>query len=804
MQERQRQLLEERRRQQEQNTQLWDTLGSGRSTPAAVRQPSPAVVQDEDDEDILAAFNKDAPVDAASHFSPPPASAGVSGRSTPALVQPNALARGPTSEAIEEDDDSFGLSTSALGNGHVIAPKPSSNADDDDILGDLAKPVTRIPTTDSRRKEELANVHVLGQRGNSETVAMQDDGLNAGPEDRALAELVDMGFPADTARIALSETGGNIQSAVGWLLQQAHEESRQKARGETPSSRTRTPQVGSRSPQRRQREEGGDTPTWMRDQDGSRPHSAARRREPANGERDPTQVAQELGNKVWKSANSIWKASQKQMARTIAELQQEPSGGDSSQPKWMRDSSADAKPSRTHEREPPAPRSRVAPAGPTDEAAALDAPRENTQKPTQYRTQEPTYPLPPSSDPPHRGRSPAEPLPHRPLPRPKFMQQSAPVSDRRPATKLSRQEVENQTAQAYVSPARRKRPTPQPPPQPTTPKPDEAIDLFGSVKPSSTTKVEPTAFLTKAVPATKPSSTPPPPQKLNAPRRVVPTVSTSVLERSAVHRKTGGEHFKRGDYVAAHESYTAALTGLPADHPIAIIILSNRALTGLKTGDAKVAVSDAERAIQIIGPGHGNAERIELGAGEGEKDMREFYGKAVMRKAEALEHMEKYSDAAFAWRQAIEAGVGGAISLKGRDRCEKAVAPNPATATKSTTQERKPAAKAATRSLGNSQQRPTLSSASSAQAVKKLRAANAEASKEEDEKFALSDSVDAKLTAWKGGKSDNLRALLQSMDIVLWPEAGWKKVGMSDLVMPARVKIVYMKAIGKVHPDKVS
>ncbi len=284
----------------------------------------------------------------------------------------------------------------------------------------------------------------------------------------------------------------------------------------------------------------------------------------------------------------------------------------------------------------------------------------------------------------------------------------------------------------------------------------------------------------------------------------MPTVSTSVLERSAVHRKTGGEHFKRGDYVAAHESYTAALTGLPADHPIAIIILSNRALTGLKTGDAKVAVSDAERAIQIIGPGHGNAERIELGAGEGEKDMREFYGKAVMRKAEALEHMEKYSDAAFAWRQAIEAGVGGAISLKGRDRCEKAVAPNPATATKSTTQERKPAAKAATRSLGNSQQRPTLSSASSAQAVKKLRAANAEASKEEDEKFALSDSVDAKLTAWKGGKSDNLRALLQSMDIVLWPEAGWKKVGMSDLVMPARVKIVYMKAIGKVHPDKVS
>ena len=42
------------------------------------------------------------------------------------------------------------------------------------------------------------------------------------------------------------------------------------------------------------------------------------------------------------------------------------------------------------------------------------------------------------------------------------------------------------------------------------------------------------------------------------------------------------------------------------------------------------------------------------------------------------------------------------------------------------------------------------------------------------------------------------------MDGVLWEGAGWKKVGMSDLIMPNKVKIIYMKAIGKVHPDKVS
>jgi hypothetical protein len=84
-----------------------------------------------------------------------------------------------------------------------------------------------------------------------------------------------------------------------------------------------------------------------------------------------------------------------------------------------------------------------------------------------------------------------------------------------------------------------------------------------------------------------------------------------------------------------------------------------------------------------------------------------------------------------------------------------------------------------------------------------MKAANAAAEKADDEKFALTDQVDAKLITWKGSKTDNLRALLGSLDKVLWEDAGWKKVNMGDLVMPNKVKIIYMKAIAKVHPDKV-
>ena len=775
LQERQKQLLEEKSRQQQQQAQLWESLGSGRATPE-VRQPSPAAPSRDDEEDVLAAFNSDAPVDNASYFAPPPASEVVSRRSTPAAPRPVPPVSAPNG-GFDDDDDPFGLSEVAKrSNGHVAVPVPAGD-DNDDILGDLGRPAPPRPASVPSLEEPMLD------RERTSDVSYQAVKADA-PEDRALAELVDMGFPADNAKIALAENGGDVQNAVGWLLQQAHEASRQKSRSET-ASRRRSPPRSGRSPQRTQPNERDTMPAWMRQE--ARANSGSRRqdsRSPANGDKDPTQVAQELSSKLFKSANSLWKASQKQMAKTMAEFQQD---ADPNQPKWMRGSGADLErpSSQTQNREKPVAQLRQIDT--TDEAAALDAPRERPQKPPR-----PTAP-PQASAPPARGRSTIEPLPQIPSSQPKPVQRAPPQPVQRPITKLSRQEVESQTAQAYVSPARRKRPTPKP-----EPVPEPEVDLFATSGP-------PPAPVVSSVPP-KPTSLPrpsPAPPKPKAPPRNIPAITPTALLTSAAHRKAGGEHFKRGDYAAAHDSYTAALTPLPPTHPIAIVVLSNRALTALRTGDAKIAVSDASRALEIIGPGLGTGESIDLGSGEGVKDMKEFYGKALMRKAEALEHLEKYSDAAAAWRQAVEAGVGGAVSLRGKDRCEKAAVPKPPGPKPVRTAATAPGRVPTTKSFGNSLQRPSVESAASANAIKKLRAANAEAEKADDERFALTDTVDLKLAAWRGGKADNLRALLQSMDVVLWDGAGWKKVGMSDLVMPSKVKIVYMKAIAKVHPDKV-
>jgi len=770
IQERQRQLAEEKREQQAQHSQLWETLGSGRGTPET-RGPStiaPPKRDHDDDDDILAAFNKAAPVDNASHF-PPPASNNDSGRNTPAVTY---QVRPAGTGGFDEDDDPFELAAaSKKSNGHARAPATQSSSNEDDILGDLSKPISEKPA--QRAAEPVSHVDsVPSERSRDEH------------QDQALAELVDMGFPTDTAKIALVENGGDVHGAVGWLLQQAHEESKQKARAET-QARHNGPQPSNRSPSRRQHGEQDNAPAWMRQE--ARSSSGTRRQDsgsPANGEKDPTQMAQELGNKLFKGANSLWKASQKQMAKTMAEFQQE---RDPTQPKWMQDVSGETSRTSSQRRQ----EERKATQSTTDAVAMLDAPRESRPvRPARSTTEQRP------NESPAGGRSPVEPLPYRPSaqPPPKFTQQSLAQADRRPASKLSRQEVEDQSAQAYVSPARRKQPTPKP-----EPLPEPEVDLFSPA---------PTPAVKK--PASRPSLAPrpsPAPPRPNVPPRSVPSISAVALSSSTQHRKAGGDAFKRGDYAAAHESYTSALTPIPAGHPIMIIILCNRSLTALKTGDAKTAVSDADRALEIIGVSQGVGESIELDAGEGVKDMKKFYGKALMRKAEALEHMEKWFDAAAVWRQAINAGIGGAVSLRGRDRCEKAAAPTkPAQALPKPVRSSAPGPGRAppAKGLGNSLQRPTITSAVSAEAVKKLRAANAAAEKADDEKFALTDQVDARLTAWKDGKSDNLRALLQSLDGVLWEGAGWKKVGMSDLVVPNKVKIVYMKAIGRVHPDKVS
>ncbi|KAI1084193.1 hypothetical protein F5B20DRAFT_576336 [Whalleya microplaca] len=786
LRERQEQLQAQKRQKEEEEKQklqsqygggqFWDNIGQGSGT--ASRTISPAVPSigskvgspngiNNDDDDLFAAFNKDTKVDNASHYPPPPQP--VSGKSTPAsaarldLSNASAWSKPAASSGGDfgDDDDPFGLNQMKS----QPQPQPTPQADDDDdFLGDLGKPVEEV-----RRKVQASQPTAKpGKPIEEESDSDSEPEIPArrggsDPFDKAVAELVDMGFTAENARRGLTESGAgvNVQAAVGWLLDDAH----RQARGKQPTRDN--PPERTRRDDERSRNRG--SPAWMKEGHPRDVPSRGDSGSPATDD-DFSKKAAAMGSSFFKTANSLWKTGQKQVQKAVADFQQE--GGDPSQPKWMRSAQQD----RTHS-------GRQAVQTATDEALMLEAgvqPERNSSRSSQTRRDA------------SRDQSPA--LPTRPSTQspgvPKW-QQAAQSDSRDPRARLNKQAIEEQSAQAYVSPARRKKATPQPPPEPEP----EADLLFNSSapppsqsRPQRSAQPSPSTAKPPAKPASRPIATRPPP-----PTRKVPAVTDSVLQASTRHRLDGTTHFKRGDYDAAHTSYSNSLAGIPQTHPICIVLLTNRALTALKTGSPKQAVSDADAAIGIIGPSHGDGEKVALPDGES-RDMKDLYGKALSRKAEALEQMEKWAEAGNVWQQCVEAGVGGVTAIGGRQRCQKALAPKPKP-TPRPPQAAKPRPKPSAAA--------DLAPQKSSEAVQRLRQANKAAEAADEEKFAISERVDAKIAAWRDGKRDNLRALIGSMDQVLWENSGWKKVGLHELVMANKVKIHYMKAIAKCHPDKL-
>lgn len=78
-----------------------------------------------------------------------------------------------------------------------------------------------------------------------------------------------------------------------------------------------------------------------------------------------------------------------------------------------------------------------------------------------------------------------------------------------------------------------------------------------------------------------------------------------------------------------------------------------------------------------------------------------------------------------------------------------------------------------------------------------------QAQQEQDEKHRVAASLDGDIKRWAVGKEGNLRALLSSLQNVLWAGSGWQAISLTDLITSTAVKKAYYKATLCVHPDKV-
>ena len=65
------------------------------------------------------------------------------------------------------------------------------------------------------------------------------------------------------------------------------------------------------------------------------------------------------------------------------------------------------------------------------------------------------------------------------------------------------------------------------------------------------------------------------------------------------------------------------------------------------------------------------------------------------------------------------------------------------------------------------------------------------------------DPIKLKVMEWREGKTRNIRALLCSLNVIIWDGCIWQPIGMHQLVAANEVKKYYRKACLAVHPDKV-
>lgn len=299
-------------------------------------------------------------------------------------------------------------------------------------------------------------------------------------------------------------------------------------------------------------------------------------------------------------------------------------------------------------------------------------------------------------------------------------------------------------------------------------------------------------------PAAASTSITPPRPSTPTIRAAVP-VSSAALASAEQYKAKGTAAFKLGAYADAEAAYSQAISALPTNHLLLVLLFNNRALARLRTGDSHGAEADASSSLSLIGPfdptrEHSMQQGVDLGEGA---------LKAWKRRAEALEAREKWEEAGKDWER-----VSGARWAGGKIRGEAASAAGRCRrlanqATQQPQDQVAAAPKPKPRPMTRPKPKPAQAVVVSGEALSAVRAAHSAAEAEDTEKHALKDKVDAKLLAWKGGKEANLRALIASLENVLWDGCGWKSVGMAELISPGQVKVKYMKAIAKVHPDKV-
>ncbi|KAK4514482.1 uncharacterized protein ATC70_002079 [Mucor velutinosus] len=627
--------------------------------------------------------------------------------------------------------------------------------EDDNPLGILARPAIKSPPFTAASPEPASPTQSHSSVNQGRIMLDEDQ------EDAMLAQLIEMGFSLQESKFAIEATGGQgLQSAVDLLVQNS--ETAQRQQPTTAAVPARPSQPMSQNERARNTlfadENDSTAPASRRSQPSQQPRPKHRQQESHDDSLQETTEkivtqAQELGGFLYKNATSYFKAGREKVTKAVGDWQEqqraqrlqqmhdEQSG--SVRPKWMHagDDTLDMS-SKSVEK--------FADDDDSEDEAQQSMETERRRLQKMRRIQET-----------------------------KQREQAAAAHKQRQQQKLRKDALIDDEQETYVSPSRRR---------------------GGSGRSTPRSNASPQLEQQK-------SSTPSTPKNIRS--RPIVNASPDVMARANEARNQGNEKFKLGQFGESEEAYTRAIDILPDEHDHQVLLYNNRAMARLKIGHYKKCVEDCDFALGLAkrsGEGSTISEGVVI-------QWRDQIIKSLSRKAEALENIEKYKEALATYDELLKHEGGGNPKVnQGMSRCRLALNPKK----KASSTVKKPATPVAEAKKDNfmamfdpnapsTSSTPTTSEAelSKSKAVAAMRAKAAEQEAEDAEKLEKTDDVNARLIAWKAGKEQNLRALLATLDTLLWPGAQWKGAQMSELINPKKCKITYMKAISKVHPDKL-
>lgn len=752
------------------------------------------------------------------HVARPAASAPASAPAPASAAAPRARPQPPTSSVKDPFDfsdfeDPGASQTSAFGGDDLRPPQPTfGDESEDDFLGALGRPVPAKTTQAAEEKEPRSPAQ---PRQQSKPRHQSRSQRSVSPPPHLLGQIVEMGFSPQQAREALAATptGLDVQAALDSLLggqggdassQQRHEEEDRRMATRMQNDEHRD--IEMEEYEERERRRRAARSQSRREATGEAPPSRAGAAAAAAAENDWQKQADllysqasELGANVFSRANAFWSQAKAQAQKTLEEQRSAANSGRGTPDQQAGEASSSGRGSPAswarrlggQERKPKAdwqaggkPRWMVEAEAAGEESTSMEAESAPGVKQAQKgASSEATGNFKDSDNEDEQGRPPASFLGQATRQSAKQSQTPTPTATQSdvhapPAARFKAEQSQASPPKAYVSSARWGR-----------------------------SKATPAAAAAAAPAAQASTKSKPAPPKSS--RSLVAEDSQPYPSRAASHKERGNEAFKKGAYGDAEASYTAALDALGSQTSLRRVpLLNNRANAKIKNGDASGAAHDSTTVIELIAGGKSNElwrpsrEEALPAALASEVNLRDSYGKALLRRAQASETMERYVPALKDWERLVmyerEEGSGAANGVRnmraGKDgiqRCRNMMGGKEKKAGLPT---KTPAAA-----------RASVSAVARAEEAgrQRVRAQAAAQAAEDLEAHSLKDSVDARILAWSAGKETNIRALLTSLDMVVWEGLGWKKVGMNEVLTEPQVKKVYTKAIARLHPDKL-